>query len=116
MGTSCAVELVVVVGDYSGLQADPTCPGEGTYTVSHSFKILTGPFVLRLFSLSKHGLVQASVPNQLRDAAPTFYQWAQQVIEQPAVVLIYKESTIVEATRSRVSKFRAQPYKAWVCG
>lgn len=70
-------------------------------------EVLTGPFVLRLFSFTKRGLAPASIAEQLRDTAPKFYQWAQEVIQQPAVVSIYNEDKVVEATKNRVSKLRA---------
>ncbi|KAK7418935.1 hypothetical protein QQX98_003638 [Neonectria punicea] len=69
-------------------------------------EVLTGPFVLRIFSFSKRGLIPASVTEQLREVAPKFYQWAQSVIEHPAVVLIYNENQVVEATKSKVLKLR----------
>ncbi|KAF7555827.1 hypothetical protein G7Z17_g1936 [Cylindrodendrum hubeiense] len=70
-------------------------------------EVLIGPFILRIFSLSKAGVIPESIAKELPDAAPRFYQWAQAVIQQPAVLSIYNEEKIVESTKNRVAKLRA---------
>ncbi|KAM0417326.1 hypothetical protein ACHAPT_012642 [Fusarium lateritium] len=69
---------------------------------------IVAPFVIRLFTLSKHGFAPASFLERLEKEAPSFYKWAQAVTKHPSVLSIYKEDLIVEGTRKRIAKLKAQ--------
>ncbi|KAI8725658.1 hypothetical protein NCS52_00137400 [Fusarium sp. LHS14.1] len=69
---------------------------------------IVAPFVIRVFTLSKHGLVPASFIEALEKEAPNFYKWAQAVIKHPSVLNIYNEDVIVDGTKKRIEKLKAQ--------
>ncbi|WKT54476.1 hypothetical protein QSH57_005060 [Fusarium oxysporum f. sp. vasinfectum] len=69
---------------------------------------LTGSFIIRLFSFANHGLVPKSLIVRLEKEAPNFYKWAQEVIKNPSVLSIYNEEVVVEATKKRIAKLKAQ--------
>ncbi|KAL2686795.1 hypothetical protein Neosp_004337 [[Neocosmospora] mangrovei] len=69
---------------------------------------IVAPFVIRVFTLSKHGLVPASFIEALEKEAPNFYKWAQAVIKHPSVLSIYNEDVIVDGTKKRIEKLKAQ--------
>ncbi|KAJ4310136.1 hypothetical protein N0V84_011129 [Fusarium piperis] len=69
---------------------------------------IVAPFVIRFFTLSKHGLIPTSFIEALEKEAPNFYKWAQVVIKHPSVLSIYKEDLIVEGTKKRIAKLKAQ--------
>ncbi|KAM5349090.1 hypothetical protein ACJ41O_008913 [Fusarium nematophilum] len=85
--------------------AAPFFGGSSKITLAEA---LTGPFILRLFSFSKHGLVHKSFLERLEKDAPNFHKWAQEVIKNPSVISIYNEDLIVEGTKSRIAKLKAQ--------
>ncbi|KAF4979927.1 hypothetical protein FZEAL_3969 [Fusarium zealandicum] len=69
---------------------------------------IVGPFVVRLFSWAKHGLVPASLVERLEKDAPSFSKWAQAVIKHPSVLSIYDEDKMVNDTKERIAKLRAR--------
>ncbi|KAJ4185809.1 hypothetical protein NW767_003197 [Fusarium falciforme] len=69
---------------------------------------IVAPFVIRFFTLSKHGLVPASFLSALEKEAPNFYKWAQAVNKHPSVLSIYNEDVIVDGTKKRIAKLKAQ--------
>jgi len=68
---------------------------------------LTGPFILRFFSLAKHGVVPNSLVQPLQEQTPNFYTWAQHVIKHPSVTSIFNEEKVVERTKARIAKLKA---------
>ena len=70
-------------------------------------EVLTGPFVIRLVSLSKAGVFPEGLPGTLQEKAPNFWKWAGEVAKHPSVTKIYDEEKIVEGTKARVEKMRA---------
>lgn len=73
-------------------------------------EVLTGSFALRLVSLSKADL--PIYPSQLWESvkkeAPNFAKWAEAVAAHPSVRSIYNEQAIIDGTRARIAKLRAQ--------
>ncbi|KAJ3528589.1 hypothetical protein NM208_g10132 [Fusarium decemcellulare] len=69
---------------------------------------LVAPFVVRLFTWAKHGLLPASLFERLEKEAPNFYKWAQAVNKHPSVLSIYKEDVIIDATKKRIAKLKAE--------
>lgn len=69
---------------------------------------LTGPFVLRLFTFAKHGLLPESLSKSLEQSAPNFHKWGQAVSQHPSVLSIFKEDVIVGTAQKRIAKIRGQ--------
>ncbi|KAI0378837.1 glutathione S-transferase domain-containing protein [Hypomontagnella monticulosa] len=70
-------------------------------------EVLTGSFVVRLFTLPKHGLIPESILSDLSVKAPNFYRWGQAVSKHPSVTGIYDEEAIAAGTKERLAKLRA---------
>ncbi|CEJ82380.1 Putative Glutathione S-transferase domain-containing protein [[Torrubiella] hemipterigena] len=85
--------------------AAPYFGGSKTLTLA---EVLTGSFLLRLFSLPKHGVVPESLVKDLPTKAPNFYKWASKVIVHPSVTGIWNEEKVVAATKARLEKLKAQ--------
>ncbi|KAI5861531.1 glutathione S-transferase domain-containing protein [Durotheca rogersii] len=68
---------------------------------------LTGPFVLRLLTLPKHGLLPESIISDLAARAPNFSRWGEVVAKHPSVTGIYDEEKIAAGTKARIEKLRA---------
>lgn len=69
---------------------------------------MVAPFVIRFFTLSKHGLVPVSFLETLEKEAPNFYKWAQAVNKHPSVLSNYDEDLIVEGAKKWKAKLQAQ--------
>ncbi|KAH6894532.1 thioredoxin-like protein [Thelonectria olida] len=92
-------------------EIEPLLAGAGPFFGGHEkitlAEVLTAPFVLRTLNFSKHGVIPASVNEQLEKVAPNFYSWAQEIVKHPAVLSIYNEETVVQVTKDRQAKLRA---------
>ncbi|KAF9765506.1 hypothetical protein IL306_002206 [Fusarium sp. DS 682] len=64
-------------------------------------EVLTGPFVIRLLSFAKHGLLPTNFTSRLEKEAPNFYKWAQAISKNPSVLKIYDEDRVVEGTKRK---------------
>ncbi|KAJ6783205.1 hypothetical protein PWT90_01245 [Aphanocladium album] len=95
-----------VVSEIEPLLADaaPYFGGSKTLTLA---EVLTGSFLLRLFALTKHGVVTDSLTKDLPAKAPNFYKWASKVVEHPSVTSIWDEDKVVAGTRARLEKLKA---------
>jgi glutathione S-transferase len=62
-------------------------------------QVLTGSFVIRLFSYCKHGFLPADVPAQIERKAPNFYKWAHAVISHESISSTFPEEMVVESTK-----------------
>ncbi|KAI0170892.1 glutathione S-transferase domain-containing protein [Pestalotiopsis sp. NC0098] len=71
-------------------------------------EVLTASFVIRLYASSKHGILPESIRGDLAAKAPNFDKWAQAVIKHPSVLSIWDEEKIIEGTKVRIAKLRAQ--------
>ncbi|OTB03820.1 hypothetical protein M426DRAFT_321318 [Hypoxylon sp. CI-4A] len=69
-------------------------------------EVLTGSFIIRLFTFSKHGIVPKHLLRDLSTKAPNFYRWGDAVSKHPSVKGIFNEDTIVERTKQRIAKLR----------
>ena len=72
-----------------------------------SNQVLAGSWVLRVYSLPRHGIVSATVLDDLATKAPNFDRWAREVIKHPSVRSIWDEEKIIAGTRAWISKMRA---------
>ncbi|KAI2776299.1 glutathione S-transferase domain-containing protein [Daldinia loculata] len=70
-------------------------------------EVLTGSFVIRLFTLPKHGILPAHILTDISAKAPNFYKWGEAVSKHPSVTGIYNEEDIVKSTKERLAKLRA---------
>ncbi|KAI0846661.1 glutathione S-transferase domain-containing protein [Daldinia vernicosa] len=70
-------------------------------------EVLTGSFVVRLFTLPKHGILPEHILTDISAKAPNFYKWGQAVSKHPSVIGIYNEEDIAKSTKERVAKLRA---------
>ncbi|KAL7783873.1 thioredoxin-like protein [Trichoderma ceciliae] len=73
-----AKELDPLLGD-----AAPFFGGSSKLTLA---EVLTASFILRMYALCKHGLLPASLLDDLTAKAPNFDKWAQKVITHPSVL------------------------------
>ena len=48
-------------------------------------KVLTGPFIVRAYLLTKHGLMPESLASDLATKAPNFDTWSKTMIAHPSV-------------------------------
>ncbi|KAF3008039.1 hypothetical protein E8E14_004791 [Neopestalotiopsis sp. 37M] len=71
-------------------------------------EVLTGSFVIRIYTSAKHGILPQSLAGDLAAKAPNFDKWAQAVITHPSVLSIWDEDKIVARTKERNAKIRAQ--------
>ncbi|KAJ3494872.1 hypothetical protein NLG97_g3799 [Lecanicillium saksenae] len=104
---AAAAEFVKqIVTEVEPLLADaaPYFGGSKTLTLAEA---LTGSFLLRLFALTKHGVVTESLTKDLAVKAPNFYNWASKVVEHPSVTGIWDEEKVVAGTRAHLEKLRA---------
>ncbi|KAI2464268.1 glutathione S-transferase domain-containing protein [Annulohypoxylon bovei var. microspora] len=70
-------------------------------------EVLTGSFIVRLFTLPKYGILPEHILSDLSVKAPNFYRWGQAVSKHPSVVGIYDEKVMAEKTKQRLAKLRA---------
>ena len=69
-------------------------------------EVLTAPFILRVYSFSKHGLLPKSVVEGL-EALPNFNKWAQALIKEESVTYIWNEAEVIPATKKKVESMKA---------
>lgn len=74
---------------------------------SQSSQVLTGPFVLRLKTFAKHGLLPASLAKSWQETTPEFYKWSEAVIKHPSVNGIFDEEGNVARFKERIAKAKA---------
>ncbi|KAI1631522.1 thioredoxin-like protein [Biscogniauxia mediterranea] len=103
---SIAQELVAnVVKEVEPLltNAAPFFNGSEKLTLA---EVLTGSFVIRLWSFPKYGLLPKGLLNDFETKAPNFYRWATAVSQHPSVTGIYNEKAIAEGTKKRFGSAR----------
>lgn len=83
--------------------AKPFFGGSSKVTLAEA---LTAPFILRVYSFSKHGLLPKSVLEGL-EALPNFNKWAQAVIKEESVTYIWNEAEVIPATKKKVESMKA---------
>lgn len=67
-------------------------------------QVLTGSFVIRLWTWPKYGLVPQGVIDQLSVEAPNFARWAEAVAKHPSVSGIFDEEGTALSTKQRLAK------------
>ncbi len=77
--------------------AKPFFGGSSRVTLAEA---LTAPFILRIYSFSKNGLLPRSTLEGL-EALPNFGKWAQAVISEESVTYIWDEAQVISATKKK---------------
>ncbi|KAF9700671.1 hypothetical protein EKO04_001252 [Ascochyta lentis] len=67
---------------------------------------LTAPFILRIYTFSKHGLLPKSLLEGF-EGLPNFNKWANEVIKQESVTYIWNEEEIIAAMKKRIESLKA---------
>ncbi|PSR82491.1 thioredoxin-like protein [Coniella lustricola] len=70
-------------------------------------EVLTGPFVLRLRTFLRRGLLPAQLGEALAEQTPNFYKWSDAVIASKSVTGIFNEDAVVTRTLERIAKAKA---------
>lgn len=70
-------------------------------------QVLTGPFVLRLKTFAKHGLLPTSLVKSLEETTPNFHKWSEAVVKEKSVHGIFNEEAMVARTKERIAKSKA---------
>ncbi|KAM0210773.1 hypothetical protein ACHAQD_010510 [Fusarium lateritium] len=65
------------------------------------------PFVIRLLTLSKHGVLPTNLVSRLEQETPNFYRWAQAIGKNASVLKIYDEEQIVQGTKKKRAQLLA---------
>ncbi|KAI1420197.1 glutathione S-transferase domain-containing protein [Xylaria sp. FL1777] len=81
--------------------ADPFFNGSDKLTLA---EVLTGPFVIRLWTWPKYGLVPQSIIDQLSAKAPNFVRWAEAVAKHSSVNGIFDGEATALRTKQRLGK------------
>lgn len=83
--------------------ADPFFGGSKKVTLAEA---LTAPFILRVYSFSKNGLLPKSVLEGF-EGLPNFNKWAQAVIKEESVTYIWDEAVVLPATKKKIDSLKA---------
>ncbi|KAH7093035.1 thioredoxin-like protein [Paraphoma chrysanthemicola] len=84
--------------------AAPFFNGSSKVTLAEA---LTAPFILRIYALTKHGLLPQSVVDGF-DQLPNFSKWAKEVVKQESVLYIWDEESTVQGTAKKIESLKAQ--------
>jgi glutathione S-transferase len=84
--------------------AAPFFGGSSKVTLAEA---LTAPFILRIYALTRHGLLPQSLVDEF-DKLPNFSKWASEVIKQDSVTYIWDEETTVTGTKKKMESLKAQ--------
>lgn len=101
-----AKQFVEIVGkevDPLLKDAAPFFGGSSKVTLAEA---LTAPFILRVYALTKYGLLPQSVVDGF-DALPNFSKWAHEVIKQESVTYIWDEEPTITATKNKIESLKA---------
>lgn len=83
--------------------ASPFFGGNKKVTLAEA---LTAPFILRVYSFSKNGLLPKSVVESF-EQLPNFNKWAQAVINEESVTYIWDEAEVIPATKKKIDSMKA---------
>lgn len=69
-------------------------------------EVITGPFVIRAVTLSKHGVYPESLNAKSRERAPHFSKWAAAVSNHPSITSVFDEGTHVARSLAKRARMR----------
>jgi hypothetical protein len=67
-------------------------------------QVLSGSFVLRIMSFSKHDLLAPDLLADLEAKAPAFFKWANAVVEDKHLTCVWNEQAAVRGTKIRLAE------------
>ncbi|KAI3396003.1 hypothetical protein diail_574 [Diaporthe ilicicola] len=70
-------------------------------------EVITGPFVIRAVTLSKHGVYPTSLNKRIETEAPNFHGWAMATSKHASITKIFDEAVIVERSVAKRARMRA---------
>ncbi|ROT38195.1 thioredoxin-like protein [Sodiomyces alkalinus F11] len=70
-------------------------------------EVLTGSWLIRLFTFAKYGYLPKTLTTELSERAPNFTKWADAVVKTPSVNAIYDEENFVRVLEERTGKTRS---------
>ena len=82
--------------------AKPFFGGSSKVTLAEA---LTAPFILRIVSFSRNGVLPKSVSQGL-EALPNFNKWSQAVIKEDSVTYIWDEASVVSSTKKKIESLK----------
>jgi glutathione S-transferase len=83
--------------------ASPFFGGSNKITLAEA---LTAPFILRVYSFSKNGLLPKSVVEGF-ERLPNFNKWANAVVKEESVTYIWDEAQVIPATKKKIESMKA---------
>jgi len=84
--------------------AKPFFGGSSKVTLAEA---LTAPFVLRVYALTKHGVLPQSVVDGF-DKLPNFSKWASEVVKQESVLYVWDEEPTITAMMTKIESMKAK--------
>ncbi|KAK8097857.1 glutathione S-transferase [Apiospora kogelbergensis] len=85
-------------------ELEPLLGDAAPFFGEHEADVQTGSFLLRLYAFIKHGLLPASVGEDLAAKAPNFDKWARATIAHPSVTCVWDEDRVVAHAKYRFGK------------
>lgn len=85
--------------------AAPFFGGSETLTLA---EVQTGPFVIRLVTLTPLGVYPETLTAALAERAPAFWRWAQAAAAHPSVISIFDAEKLAPRLKERFAKIRAE--------
>lgn len=70
-------------------------------------EVITGPFVIRAVTLSKHGVYPASLNARIEAEAPNFHRWATATAAHESITRVFDEDVIVKRSVAKRARMRA---------
>jgi len=97
--------IAAITKEIEPLLADaaPFFAGSSKFTMA---EVLTAPFVIRLHSYGRHGVLPASLTKDLQ-TLPNYSKWADLVTKAESVTYIFDEVEVAKGTKQRMEKLRA---------
>lgn len=105
-------EEAIVAGAVQGLaaQVEPlladAAPFFGARDRLTLAEVITGPFVIRAVTLSKHGVYPASLNRLCKEKTPNFSKWAAAVSSHPSITSVFDEEVIVARSVAKRERMR----------
>lgn len=70
-------------------------------------EVLTGPFVIRLVTLTELSVWPSSFANSLAEQAPNYWKWANAVAKHSSVTAGFDKEEVVRVAKKRIAKARS---------
>lgn len=69
-------------------------------------EVITGPFVIRAVTLSKHGVYPKSLNLQAEEKAPNFFKWAMAVSSHSSITSVFDQDVHVKRSLAKRARMR----------